>query len=92
MCKHNVALVKWDEEFNYADSHVPLNPRVYDSEAVHLGWNMLNRDFAVWERELAVMDAELAEETEQLQGMDDAMAAAVEDAMVVCGGGGAAKK
>ena len=53
---------------------------------------MLNHDFAIWEREIAVMDTELAEETGQLQEMDDAMAAAVEDAMVVCGGGGAAKK
>ena len=42
-CK--VALIEWDAEFNLPDGYIPLNPNKYDSETVHLGWNMLRTSY-----------------------------------------------
>ena len=45
-CKYNVAKVTWDPECNMEDSHVPLNPGRYSKENQHLGWNLVNDEFA----------------------------------------------
>ena len=45
-CKDPVALVKWDDEFNMPDSHVPLNDKKYAKEDQHCGWNIIRDDFA----------------------------------------------
>ena len=44
-CKHDVALVKWDPEFDMVDSHVPLKPDLYAKENQHCGWNLVRDDF-----------------------------------------------
>ena len=45
ICKHDVALVKWDPEFDMVDSHVPLKPDLYAKENQHCGWNLVRDDF-----------------------------------------------
>ena len=47
-CKHDVALVKWDPEFDMADSHVPLKPDLYAQENKHCGWNLVRDEFAAF--------------------------------------------
>ena len=61
-CKHPVALVMWDEEFDYQDSHVPLNPDICSSEKRHLGWNILRDEYVQQQRqETQLAEAEEAE-------------------------------
>ena len=53
LCKHAVALVQWDEEFNMVDGHVPLDPKKYMQENKHCGWNVLKVDYVEYAREFA---------------------------------------
>ena len=75
LCKHPVALVQWDVEFGYRDSHVPLNPNKYEQELEYMGWNVLNAEFVEAQRAIARADAQ---DEEDLRA-DVAMAHAVLD-------------
>jgi hypothetical protein len=57
LCKHPVALVQWDVEFGYKESHVPLNPNKYERELEYMCWNMLNAGFVEAQRAIARTDA-----------------------------------
>ena len=45
-----VALVKWDDIFDYKDSYVPLNENKYAKEGVHCGWNILSEGYLEQQR------------------------------------------
>jgi hypothetical protein len=60
-CKHPVALVEWDPEFDYKDSHVPLNPRRYAQDMENRGWNVLNSAYVAAQRSAAIAEAEQEE-------------------------------
>jgi hypothetical protein len=70
-----VALVQWDVEFGYRDSHVPLNPNKYEQELEYMGWNVLIAEFVEAQRAIARAEAQ---DEEELRA-DVAMAHAVLD-------------
>ena len=53
-----MALVQWDVEFGYRDSHVPFNPNKYEQELEYMGWNVLNAEFVEAQRAIARADAQ----------------------------------
>jgi hypothetical protein len=59
LCKHKVAKVHWDDEFDMIDSHVPLDPRKYLKENAHCGWNVLTVDYVEYTKQLASITKEL---------------------------------
>lgn len=63
LCKHPVALVQWDEEFGYKDSHVPMNPSKYERELDYMGWNILNSEYVAAQRAAAITNAQQEEES-----------------------------
>ena len=36
-----IALVRWDQEFNWLDCYVPLDIKMYAKEDTHFGWNVM---------------------------------------------------
>ena len=64
MCRHPVAMVKWDPEFNMINSPVPLNMDLYAKEDAHLGWNLVSDEFAAYicERMAECAEAEAAKQ------------------------------